>query len=370
MIFTNFFHHKNLSYFLSTFALVFILFSAKAHPKENNISYEVISSGLHHPWSVAWLSDTRLIITERNGNLILLENDKKIILDLPVTDIFAHGQGGLFDIVLHPNFSENGWIYLSYSAYDEEEDKGATTALARFKIKNNTLKNWQILYHANAYKHTAHHFGGRIAFDDQGYLYLSVGDRGKRHLAQNTSVDVGKILRLKDDGLVPKDNPFDNAVFSYGHRNPQGLIWINNMLIAHEHGPKGGDELNIIERGKNYGWPIITYGREYVTAFKIGEGTHKKGMIQPLHYWTPSIAPSGMAYYKGDIFKNWQGDLLIGSLKFRELVHLKIHDNALIFEKRLLTDIVGRIRDVRIYKGFVYLLTDEADGRLIKLLDY
>lgn len=363
---------------------VFSLVSSKEKIKPN-IKYKVLVEGLNHPWSVIWLTNKRLLITERNGSLVLFENNKKNILKLPVNNIYAFGQGGLLDLAKHPQYKTNGWIYLTYSGFDKKKNYLTTTYLSRFQLQNKKIKNWQVLYYAKPYQRTSHHFGGRIVFDKKGFLYLTVGDRGQRHLAQNTKNDLGKILRLNDKGEIPKDNPFKNAVFSYGHRNPQGFIYLNNQLIAHEHGPKGGDELNIIKRGKNYGWPIITYGKEYLTGRSIGEGTQKKGIIQPLHYWVPSIAPSGMAFYaakniKG--FTSWKNNLLVGSLKFQQLVLLdfnfdftlneknkiKKYGKNKIKEKRILTGVFGRIRDVRVHNKQIYLLIDSSDGKLIQLI--
>lgn len=337
-------------------------------------SHKVLVERLNHPWAVVFLSDDKILISERNGDLILVERGKKIVLDLPIIDIFAQGQGGLLDLSLHPNYKKNGWIYLTYSRYDD--DLGASTALARFKIAQNKLSHWQLLYVANAHQQTARHFGSLIAFDDDGYLYMSVGDRGKRHQAQNNQNDIGSILRLYDDGRIPDDNPFNNAVYSYGHRNPQGLIYYNGALISHEHGPRGGDELNIIKKGVNYGWPKISYGREYVSNATIGQ-THKVAMAQPNYYWVPSIAPSGMAVYQAPINNktpttktrtlNWQNDLLIGSLKFEQLVRLSRTGDKIKNEERLFTKKFGRIRDVVVRDGNIYLLTDARNGKLIKL---
>lgn len=341
---------------------------------EPNFSHKVVVQGLNHPWAVVFLSDDKILISERNGDLVLFKQGKKIVLDLPVIDVFAQGQGGLLDLSLHPNYKNNGWIYLTYSRYDD--DLGASTALVRFKIKQNKLSNWQLLYVANAHQHTAHHFGSRIAFDDDGYVYVSVGDRGKRHQAQNNKNDIGSILRLHDDGRIPDDNPFNNAVHSYGHRNPQGLIYHNGELISHEHGPRGGDELNIIKKGVNYGWPVISYGREYTSNATIGQ-THKDGMAQPNYYWVPSIAPSGMAVYQTPSKSstqttkvkppNWQNNLLIGSLKFAQLVRLTRMRDKIKNEQRLFTQKFGRIRDVVVRHSHIYLLTDANNGKLIRL---
>ena len=334
---------------------------------------EILITGLNHPWSFIWLNKKQILLTERNGDLLLFDEGKKIPLTLEL-DIYAHGQGGLLDLALHPNYQKNGWIYLSYS---KDKLKGASTAVSRFKIKNKAITNHQLLYQAKPYINSSHHFGGRLVFDNNHYLYLSVGDRGKRHFAQQTNNDIGKILRLHDDGRIPEDNPFSNAIYSYGHRNPQGLININGNIIAHEHGPRGGDEINIINRGVNYGWPVISYGREYISNKPVGIGTHKQGMAQPLYQWTPSIAPSGLAYYGTDDantkktgIKQWENNLLVGSLKFKQLVRLVLKNNQVIEEERLLTNVFGRIRDVKVKGGTIYLLIDSSQGQLIKLHHY
>ena len=325
--------------------------------------------GLNHPWSVVWLTDWQLLISERNGDLLLIERAAnkaiKTVLKLPPKiNVYAHGQGGLLDLALDPQYHQNGWIYLSYS---DDDDHGSTTALARFKITNKRLHNWQQLYMSAPRIDSSHHFGGRIAFDGR-YLYLSVGDRGMRSLAQKTDNDIGKILRLHPDGSMAKENPFHNAIYSYGHRNPQGLIYHNGILLAHEHGPRGGDEINVIKKGANYGWPIISHGREYLSGMQVGVGRYKKGMSQPLYHWTPSIAPSGFAYYQGGANDNWHHSLLVGSLKFRQLVRLVWRNNQIVDEERLLTNVFGRIRDVRLRNGNIYLLTDSANGKLIELI--
>ena len=221
------------------------------------------------------------------------------------------------------------------------------------------------------------HFGSRLVFDKDNYLYITVGDRGDRPSSQDKSSSNGSVLRLHDDGSIPKDNPFvdeDNAhpaIYSYGHRNPQGMAIHpkTNEIWTHEHGPQGGGEINIVKKGVNYGWPVITYGANYGFGTKIGEGTEKAGMQQPIHQWTPSIAPSGMAFYTGDKFKSWQGNLLVGALKYRMLVRIELNGNKIVKQHELLKKQLGRIRDVRVGKdGFIYLLTDSGNGSLVRLV--
>ncbi|MDX1498172.1 MAG: PQQ-dependent sugar dehydrogenase, partial [Salinisphaeraceae bacterium] len=295
---------------------------------------------------------------------------KQQITGLP--EIKARGQGGLMDVVLHPDFAKNRWVYLSYS---EPGEDGLGTAVGRGKLEGNQLSNWETLFRLHPKTSKRQHFGSRIVFDGKGYMYITTGDRGERERSQDLADSAGTVIRLHDDGRIPKDNPFvgkKNArpdIYSYGHRNQQGaaLHPESGVLWTHEHGPQGGDELNIIRPGVNYGWPVITYGEEYGTGFTIGE-THQEGMAQPIHYWVPSIAPSGMVFYTGKQFPEWQGNLFIGSLKFRLLVRLELDGDKVVGEHRLLQNRLGRIRDVRQGPdGYLYLLTDEDDGQLVRL---
>ena len=258
------------------------------------------------------------------------------------------------DLKKHPHYHSNGWIYLTYSAQSED---GATTVLARFKLIKQEITDWQVLFTAKPWGDNSRHFGSRIAFDNENYVYITIGDRGERDLAQSLQHHHGSIIRLHSDGKVPKDNPFSEipAVYSYGHRNPQGL-WFDkqkNRLWSHEHGPRGGDELNVISKGKNYGWPIISYGNEYWSNLPVSDKTHQAGMQQPAHYWTPSIAPSGLIRYAGDEFAKWNGSFLLGSLKFGQLVRIEVALRAghtfafkVTQEERLLDGKLGRIRAV------------------------
>ncbi|MFT5452120.1 MAG: glucose/arabinose dehydrogenase, partial [Enterobacterales bacterium] len=306
------------------------------------------------------------LITERSGTLYLLKSDgkKKSISGLP--KITTLGQGGLLDIILHPKYQENGWIYLSYASSDGEGE-GANTAIVRAKLTGTTLTDVEQLYKASPNSKRGQHFGSRLAFDNAGYLYFSVGDRGNRSVnPQDITLDGGKIYRLHDDGKIPADNPFVTspkpAVFSYGHRNPQGMAKHpkTGEIWAHEHGPRGGDEVNIIGAGKNYGWPVISYGINYIgTSFT--ELTKKEGMEQPIHYWDPSIAPSGMVFVTGDKYPEWKDHLLVGSLKFDYLVLCKLVGNKIVATEIVQKDI-GRVRNVvQLADGFIYVSTDN-DG--------
>jgi glucose/arabinose dehydrogenase len=334
----------------------------------------VLAEGLNHPWSMAFLPDGSVLVTERPGKLRLINNSfssDTVIKSLP--GIRATGQGGLLDVVLHPDYRNNGWIYFSYSGPDKGD---FATEVGRARLQGDTLIDWQTLFKLMPKSDTPYHFGSRLAFDKQGYLYITLGDRGQRHRAQKLDDHAGSVIRLHDDGRIPEDNPFVDQkntkaeIFSYGHRNLQGaaLHPLSGQLWTHEHGPQGGDEINIIQPGVNYGWPVISYGEEYGTDIPVGEGTHKEGMQQPLHYWVPSIAPSGMAFYTADKFPQWKGNLFVGSLKFRLLVRLELDGSKVIKEERLLKDKIGRIRDVRSGPdGYLYLLTDAGNGKLVRL---
>lgn len=337
--------------------LVFIVFYAllacaqDKNPINTEHTYEVIVEDLNNPWGFVFLPDKSILINEKDGRIIHFKNGKKTeIKNAP--NIYNHGQGGLLDIVLHPDYTNNGWIYLTYASSDEN-DKGGHTALMRAKLKNNTLINKELLYKASPNTTKGQHFGSRIVFDDKGYLYFTIGDRGNRDKnPQDITLDGGKVYRLHDDGRIPDDNPFVNsqnakkAIYSYGHRNPQGMtIHPDTRAIwTHEHGPRGGDEINIIQAGKNYGWPVISYGINY-SGTRFTDITEKEGMEQPLHYWDPSIAPSGMAFISSNKYKGWKGNLLIGSLKFQYLNNCYIKNGKVIKEERLL-DGLGRVRSV------------------------
>jgi len=251
------------------------------------------------------------------------------------------------------------------------------TAVARGRLEGMRLNDTEVLFRLAPKSSTSHHFGSRLVFDRQGHLFITLGDRGDRPRAQDLADHAGSVIRLNDDGSIPADNPLVGRtdarpeIYSYGHRNIQGasLHPESGRLWTHEHGPQGGDEINLPEAGMNYGWPVITYGVNYGIGTRIGEGTEKPGMAQPLYYWDPSIAPSGMAFYQGDAFPAWQGDLFVGSLKFRLLVRLRIQNGKVVHEERMLKGELGRIRDVRLGPdGLLYLLTDEDDGRLIRLI--
>lgn len=332
-------------------------------------------TGLENPWSVAFLTDGRMLITERVGRLRLVGSDFRLdpkpIEGLP--ESLERGQGGLFDVVLHPQYAQNGWIYWAYNA---PGPGGWGTALARGKLQGQRMTSVQVLFSMLPKTRSSQHFGGRIVFDKAGMLYLTLGDRGDKDRAQKLDDHAGSVIRLHDDGRVPADNPFVNRAgalpekWTLGNRNMQGaaLHPQTGELWTHEHGPQGGDEINVMRPGLNYGWPVITYGVNYGLGTRIGEGQAKPGMVQPLHKWVPSIAPSGMAFVSGSQFPQWQGDLLVGALRGQLLVRLVLDGEKVLREERLLQSRAGRIRDVRMGPdGLVYLLSDGPDGALMRL---
>lgn len=322
-------------------------------------------------WSFKFLPDQKIIFTEKSGNLKIFDPKTKKEFTIKGTPpVYNVGQGGLLDVALHPNFAKNNLIYLSFSY---EENNKSTTALGRGILKNNTLSDFKIIFKSEPAIKSHYHFGSRIVFDDKGFLFLSIGERNERDLAQQLNNHYGKILRLNDDGSVPKDNPFATnkmalpAIWSYGHRNPQGMTWSkeHKQLWLTEHGPRGGDEINIINPGKNYGWPVITYGREYYGP-KIGS-TERAGMEQPLKYYVPSIAPSNLVFYTADKIKAWKGNLFIGALVLTHLNRVVIENGKPIKEERLLEKWDQRIRDVQLGPDqWLYLATDS--GYLVKIV--
>ncbi|WP_415904909.1 PQQ-dependent sugar dehydrogenase [Neptuniibacter sp. QD48_55] len=356
-------------------------FSASA---ATNLNTKIIAQGIEYPWGMTWISDHELLITEKEvgGWMVDTNTGKKQKVTGWPEDINPDGQGGLLDVISDPLFASNRKLYLSFSHQDRS--KGSTTRVASAELSPDLeLVNWTVLFTALPYSGKVHHYGSRLALADDN-LYISVGDRGQRHRSQDLSDHAGKIHRINKDGSTPKNNPFigmteksgkpiPESIYSYGHRNPQGMfIDSQSNIWIHEHGPRGGDELNLVQKGKNYGWPIITYGKEYWGP-SIGEGTHKQGMQQPEYYYVPSIAPSGLIRYEADLFKEWQGDFLIGALKGSHLNRLTkgsgtSETNQKFEEHRYLEDLDVRIRDLEVDKqGAIYLLTDEGNGRLIKV---
>ncbi len=334
------------------------------------IRINVLTDKLNAPWSMAFLPDGRILVTEKNGQLRMIENGKLLpqaIAGAP--KVVDSGQGGLLDVALHPQYAQNGWLYLSYSARGAD---GVGTEVMRAKLQGMRLTASEIVFSQTPKISGGNHFGSRIVFDREGYMYITMGDRGDKERAQRLEQHIGKVVRLHDDGRVPADNPFvgkspaQPEIFSLGHRNVQGAAAhpASGKIWTHEHGPQGGDEINILAPATNYGWPVITYGVNYFIGTKIGEGTHKAGMAQPLYNWVPSIAPSGMVFYTGDAYPGWKNSLFIGALKFQMLVRLTLDGDKVVKEERLLQGI-GRVRDVRQGPdGLLYLL---ADNKLLQL---
>lgn len=336
--------------------------------------YRVIHvvSGLDHPWSLAFLPGGDMLVTEREGRLRRIRDgllDPEPVAGVP--RVHARGQGGLLDVVVHPEFASNRWVYLSYAKPGPQ----ATTAVVRGRMDGSTLTNVREIFEADAFTGRDVHFGSRMVFDRDGFLYITVGDRGERDEAQNPLNHQGTTLRLHDDGSVPEDNPFVGRtgfrpeIFTYGNRSPQGLALHPRIgeIWQTEHGPRGGDELNRLEAGANYGWPVITYGINY-TGTSITDLREMEGMEQPVHYWVPSIATSGLAIYDGSPFPEWQGDLFVGGLAGAHLARVRVDDSGSSETEALLTDLGQRVRDVRVGpEGFIYVLLDEPNSPLIRL---
>ncbi|MEK9604598.1 MAG: PQQ-dependent sugar dehydrogenase [Flavobacteriaceae bacterium] len=330
-------------------------------PDQSKFSTSIIVDGIEIPWGMDFITENDLLVTEKKGILYRVKNgEKSEVSGLP--EIYQRGQGGLLDVALHPDFDNNKLIYFTASVH-VEGDKGGNTALYCGELNANELSNVKLLYKGTPNTKKGQHWGSRIVFDDQGHLFFGIGDRGNRDVnPQDLKRDGGKIYRLNLDGSIPEDNPFFQedeaikAVYSYGHRNPQGMtihpktgeIWEN------EHGPKGGDEINIIKKGKNYGWPVITYGINY-SGTSITDKKSMPGMEQPFYYWVPSIAPSGMAFSSSGVYRKWKGNLFIGSLKFKYLERLIIKRGKVVKREKILNDI-GRVRNVKEGPdGFLYL---------------
>jgi aldose sugar dehydrogenase len=344
-------------------------------PVNGTVRVETVAKGVEHPWALAFLPDGRILVTERPGRLRIVERDGRVSRPIDgVPRVLARGQGGLLDVALDPRFAENRFIYLSYA--EPGEGNTAGTAVVRGRLAEGKLEDVQVIYRQQPKVEGGNHFGSRLVFARDGTLFVTQGDRfAYRERAQDLSSGLGKIVRINPDGSVPKDNPFVGRsgarpeIWSYGHRNVQSaaLHPETSQLWTVEHGARGGDELNHPEAGKNYGWPLITYGLDYSGA-KIGEGTAKPGMEQPVYYWDPVIAPSGMVFYTGDAFPDWKGSILIGSLTPGLLVRLTLKDGGVVREERYLGDLRERIRDVQQGPdGLIYLVTDSRDGRVLRV---
>jgi glucose/arabinose dehydrogenase len=338
------------------------------------LEIQTIAKGLEHPWSLAFLPDKRMLVTERPGRIRVVGSDGRISEPLTgVAQVYARGQGGLLDVVLSPTFEKDRTVYLSFA---EAGEGGAGTAVARGRLGERGLENTQVIWRQQPKVSGPNHWGSRIVFRPDGTLFVTLGERfSYSERAQDLSATLGKIVRINPDGSAPRDNPFVNRegarpeIWSYGHRNVQAaaLHPQTGQLWTTEHGARGGDELNHPEAGKNYGWPVISYGTHY-SYLKIGEGTAKPGMEQPVYYWDPVIAPSGMAIYTADLFAGWKNNFLIGSLTPGGLVRLVMKDGKVAHEERYLGDLRERIRDVRqAPDGSLYLLTDARNGQILRI---
>ena len=341
--------------------------------EKQNFKVQEVVSGLDIPWSMAFLPNGSMLITERPGRLRIVENGK--LRKEPISgtpDVFDRGQGGMLDVVLDPEFEKNGWIYISYSY--EIGLLGGHTAIMRAQLKNYALVEKQVIFEGVEGSMRGVHFGGRMVFATDGKLHFSIGDRGTMENAQNLTNHSGKTHRINKDGSIPTDNPLvktkfaKGSIWTYGNRNPQGFAMnpFTGELWAHEHGPKGGDEVNIIKKGTNYGWPLITYGINY-NGNIISKDTARAGLAQPIHYWNPSIAPSGMAFLNSSKYKGWNGNLFVGALAFASLYRCEITADDVTYVERLLAS-EGRVRDVRVAPdGYIYI-ANETNGTINRLI--
>ncbi len=354
--------------------LTFQFLTAQTMPAEGGpVQCVTVAKGLENPWAIAFLPEGRILVNERPGRMRIVEVGGRLSAPLKgLPEVYAVGQGGLLDLVLDPDFSKNQKIYFTFS---EPGKGGAGTALASARLVNDELKGAKVLFRQNPKVDGGLHFGSRLAFAPDGTIFMGMGDRYHREEAQNLKSHLGKIVRIKSDGSVPSDNPLVNRkealpeIFSLGHRNIQGLTRHpeTGEIWAHEHGARGGDEINVIGPGKNYGWPVITLGIDY-NGQKIGEGTTKPGMEQPLYFWVPSIAPSGMTFYSGKKIPAWRGNLFVGALAGAVLVRLELKAGRVTHEERLFKNLYERIRDVREGPdGFLYFTTDHPSGRIIRI---
>jgi glucose/arabinose dehydrogenase len=376
---------KNVALALAPFLLTLPAFAQGDVVKSEKASFrvETVASGLQNPWALAFLPDGRMLVTERPGRLRIVGKDGKLSVPVEgVPPVAAVGQGGLLDIALAPDFSQSKTIYFTFAEprgpNGGTQPNSTSAASAKLVEEKGTakLENVKVIFRQEPAYPGGFHFGSRIAIARDGSLFITTGERNLKTPSQDLKQNLGKVIHINADGSIPKDNPFvgnKNArpeIWSYGHRNIQGAAIhpVTGKLWINEHGPKGGDEINIPEKGKNYGWPVIGFGVDYSGAV-MHESTSKPGMEQPIYHWTPSIAPSGMAFYTADAFPNWRGNLFSGALALTHLNLLELDGERVVKEERLLGDLKARIRDVRQGPdGFLYLLTDAKDGKLLRLV--
>ena len=360
---------KNISIY---FTILIIMFNFSCGQEPNDKNEIIVTDELNYEmelvfenegiiWGLEFLNDNSILATLKSGSIIHFKDGvKKELKGVP--EIYLRGQGGLLDIAIHPNFEKNKFIYLSYASEDIE-GKGGNTTISRAILNDDTLEELEVLYKGTPDSRKGQHFGGRMEFDNENYLFFSIGDRGNRNVnPQDITIDGGKIYRIKDDGTIPKDNPFYNdgnakkAIYSYGHRNPQGMFKhpISGKIWTNEHGPRGGDEINIIEKGKNYGWPKITYGINY-SGTTITKNKSLPNMEQPLYYWIPSIAPSSFEYISSEIYPDWKGSLLAGALVFKYIERIVLEDDIVVSRSKIAENL-GRPRDIKQGPdGYIYV---------------
>lgn len=368
------------------FALTFSAAHAQFAGPTHEFRAVTVVEGLSHPWSMAWLPNGDMLVTERDGTIRTVRDGELLPEPMAnVPEVVPSFQGGLFDVVLHPDYEENGWIYIAFAAPNEAGDESATTVV-RGRIDDNALVDIEQIFQAQAWSSSGAHFGGRIAFDGQGHVFISAGERGEptggdptQHMAQITNNHFGVIVRLNDDGSVPSDNPYVGnddflpEIWSWGHRNPQGLVYdaATGRLWSTEHAPQGGDELNLIEPGKNYGWPVIGYGANYSVGTELHETRYHEGMEQPKAFWVPSIAPSGLDIYTGDKFPLWAGRLMVGGLSadHGRISLVSVSADSVVTGRLPILMQEYRIRDVREGPdGFIYIAVDSRGNDLTPII--
>lgn len=373
-------HSSLLLFFLASLTGLYVFADSQAvaaqiyKTRTNSVSVEILAEGLDHPWAVEDLGDGGLLVTERPGRLRIFRNGSLSEPLAGIPEVYASGQGGLLDVALAPDFAQSRIIFFSYSK-PEGNKSGTAIARARLNKDESRLEDVRDIFRMNKFSDSSHHFGSRIAIAPDGKLFFTIGERGDSDRAQDPQDHAGSVLRINPDGSVPKDNTGQAGwlpeIWSIGHRNPQGadIDQATGTLYTVEHGARGGDEINRPEPGKNYGWPVISYGRHY-WGLKIGVGTEAEGFEQPVHYWDPSIAPGGMQVYRGSMFPEWDGDLLVTALKFQLLSRLEMDETsgAVLGEERLFEGDYGRLRDIKVATdGALLLVSDEDNGKLLRV---